>query len=138
MVEALRLLGSREVLAVTGEDGLDELSLSAASQVVRLSAGALTVETWTPEQAGLQRRPAQALRGGNPAVNAAILLDVLGGKPSAHADLTAYNAGAGLLLMGRVATIGAGVTQAQAVLRSGAGRDLLERYRRASTLESAA
>ncbi len=138
MVQALQNLGSQEVLAVTGQDGLDELSVAGPSQVVRLRAGAVTTETWTPEMAGLPVHPAQALRGGNAATNAAILLSVLGGEPSAAADLTALNAGAGLLLMGRSPDLTSGVAQARAVLACGAGRDLLERYRRACSLDKAA
>ncbi|MBI5610490.1 MAG: anthranilate phosphoribosyltransferase [Deltaproteobacteria bacterium] len=129
MVRALQQLGSERVLAVSGHDGLDELSLSAPSQVVQLHDGQVTVQTWTPEEAGLARVAPEQLRGGDAATNAVILLDVLAGRPSAHADLTALNAGAGLLLAGRAADLREGVNQAKAVLVSGAARDLLERYR---------
>ena len=138
MVQALHNLGSREVLAVTGHDGLDELSLSGPSQVVRLRHGVVSTETWTPEMAGLQRREAHSVRGGDASTNAAILLSVLKGEPSAFADLTALNAGAGLLLTGHSPDLAQGVAKAQQLLASGAALDLLERYRSACTLEKAA
>ena len=135
MVQALRNLGSSEVLAVTGLDGLDELSLTGPSQVIRLHNGALTTEQWTPEQAGLERREPEALRGGDASVNAVILLKVLNGEACAAADLTALNAGAALLLTGHSPDLASGVAKARGVLASGAARDLLERYRRACSIE---
>lgn len=138
MVQALQHLGSREVLAVTGHDGLDELSLAGPSQVVRLQHGELRTETWTPEQAGLQRCKPEALRGGDAATNAAILLGVLSGEACAPAELTALNAGAGLMLTGHSPDLPSGVAKAKDILASGAARDLLERYRSACALEKAA
>jgi anthranilate phosphoribosyltransferase len=96
------------------------------------------VETWTPELAGLPRVPAHALRGGDAATNAPILLAVLSGQPGPHADLTALNAGAGLLLTGQCDDLASGVKKAKDILSSGAARDLLERYRAACAFDRAA
>lgn len=138
MVQALQRLGAQEVLAVTGAEGLDELSVCGPSQVVRLRDGQISVETWTPELAGLPRHPQEAIRGGNAATNSAILLQVLEGRPSAHADLTALNAGAALMLAGRAPDLRQGVILARELLASGAALQLLESYRQASALKRAA
>jgi anthranilate phosphoribosyltransferase len=88
--------------------------------------------------AGLPRHPSAAIRGGDASTNTAILLQVLEGHPSAHADLTALNAGAALMLAGRATGLRQGVVLARELLASGAARQLLESYRQASALRRAA
>ncbi len=138
MVQALQRLGSSAVLAATGADGLDELSLSGPSDVVLLRDGHLAAEVWCPEDAGLKSQPLASLLGGDREQNAAILLGVLSGVPGPHADHVALNAGAGLLVAGRVQTWQSGVAVAKDILRAGAARDLLERYRTRATLRQVA
>src|SRR6185503_15611566 len=81
VAEALRALGGKRAFVVAAKDGLDELSLSAATVVARLSGGKVTVEEATPEIAGLKRRPLSALKGGDAKRNAQILRAVLSGAP---------------------------------------------------------
>ncbi|HZF76042.1 MAG TPA: anthranilate phosphoribosyltransferase, partial [Acetobacteraceae bacterium] len=78
MAETLARLGTEQAWLVHGQ-GLDELALSGPSQVVALEGGSLREFTVTPEEAGLRPAPPEALRGGDPAENAAALTALLQG-----------------------------------------------------------
>jgi anthranilate phosphoribosyltransferase len=98
--EALRALGGRSAFVVASRDGLDELSLSAPTVVARLSGGRVTVSEFRPEDAGLKRRPLSALKGGDAARNAAMLREVLEGRPGAAREVCLLNASAALQAAG--------------------------------------
>ncbi|WP_198377190.1 anthranilate phosphoribosyltransferase, partial [Neoroseomonas rubea] len=96
MAQALARLGTERAWLVHGQ-GLDELTLAGESQVVSLEAdGSLREFTVTPEDAGLPRAPAEALKGGDPAQNAAALEALLRGAPGAYRDVVLLNAAAAL------------------------------------------
>src|SRR5581483_2625390 len=116
-------------LVVYGADGVDELSLSAPTQVCEVdgAAGELREYTITPDQLGLTEQPREAMLGGDAQQNAALLRDVLSGQtPGAPADMVALNAGAALYISGRAASLTDGVKQAQAALQSGRASATLE------------
>jgi anthranilate phosphoribosyltransferase len=98
------------------------------------------IRTWevTPEEAGLPRTvdPA-AFSGGNKTRNAAIFLDILAGREKgARLDLTLMNAGAGLFLGDKAASIAEGVELARELIRSGAALAKFEAFRvRTRTIE---
>ncbi|MGH2835203.1 MAG: anthranilate phosphoribosyltransferase [Solirubrobacteraceae bacterium] len=131
---ALARLGVRRALIVSGEDGLDEVSTSAATRVVEVDSEEISSYTLTPQDVGIA--PADpddpALGGGSPAENAEITRAVFAGEQSARADLVAINAGAAIYAAGTVETIAAGVDAAREALASGAAADALERYIQAS------
>jgi anthranilate phosphoribosyltransferase len=116
-------------LIVHGEDGVDELSLSAPTRVcdVRGDAGTLQEYTLTPDQVGMRVRPREEVRGGDAMHNAALLRSLLTGEDAgAPADMVALNAGAALLVTGRADSLADGVRQARDVLRSGQARQTLD------------
>ena len=122
MGDVLLRLGCARALVVHGEDGVDELSLSAPTRVcdVRGDAGTLREYTVTPEDVGMQRRSRDEVRGGDAMHNASILRGLLSGEMTgAPADMVAFNAGAALVVTGRAASLADGVRQAQDVLRGG-------------------
>jgi anthranilate phosphoribosyltransferase len=129
MAGALARLGSESALIVSAEDGLDELSVSAPTRVVELREGRIDTFTLTPEEAGLERLPADGLAQGGPGENAALAREVLGGRAGGvERALVLLNAGAALYVAGVSASIQAGVRDAGDALDSGAGSELLERY----------
>ena len=134
MAAALAGLGVRRAMVVRGDDGLDELSLAAPSTIWHVEAGQdVRIERIDLVSLGLTPVQPDALLGGDPAFNAALLQAVLrGDERGAHAEHVALNAGAGLVLMGRAATLAEGVAQARTLLHDGAGWRALERYRDAS------
>ncbi len=132
MAETLARLGTERAWLVHGM-GLDELTLAGPSQVVELHKGGLRSFEVTPEQAGLPRAPASALKGGEPAENAAALLALLEGAPGPYRDCVLLNAAASLIVADRADTLKAGVELAARSLDSGAARAVLERLRAAAT-----
>ncbi|HEV7128963.1 MAG TPA: anthranilate phosphoribosyltransferase [Ktedonobacterales bacterium] len=122
MGEALLKLGCQRALVVHGADGVDEISLSAPTQVceVRGDTGDLLDYTITPETFGMTTHAGAEVRGGDAAQNAALLRAVLAGQQTgAPADMVALNAGAALFITGHAATLGEGAKQAQSLLASG-------------------
>ncbi len=122
MAEVLLRLDCERALVVHGEDGVDEISLSAPTRVcdVNGAAGTLQEYTITPQEMGLTLRGRDEVRGGDASQNAALLRGLLAGaQAGAPAEMTALNAGAALFVTGRAGTIADGVRQASEMLRSG-------------------
>ena len=84
MAQVLRLLGSRHALVVHGEDGMDEVSIAAPTQVWELKDDEIRSYTIAPEDAGLSRASPDAIRGGSAQENAAAMERVLSGEPGPH------------------------------------------------------
>jgi anthranilate phosphoribosyltransferase len=80
LAQVLKNLGSEAVWVVHGSDGLDEITTSGATYVAALENGAVRTFEITPEEVGLPRVKAEALRGGDAKANAQALADVLKGK----------------------------------------------------------
>jgi anthranilate phosphoribosyltransferase len=131
---ALARLGVERALVVTGEDGLDEVSTSAATQVIEVNGEHLTRYTLTPQDVGLpQADPSDPLLGGgSPLENAKVTQAVLAGEQGAHADLVLINAGAAIYAAEAADSIASGVQAARAAIESGAAAAALERYIQAS------
>jgi anthranilate phosphoribosyltransferase len=127
MGAALSRLGCARALIVYGEDGVDEVSLSAPTRVCEVAEGQLREYTITPESLGLPERSRDEVRGGDPQQNAALLRAILGGKQDgAPADMVAANAGAALYVTGHTATLKDGAQMARETLRSGKALGTLE------------
>ena len=123
--DALAQLGTEAALVVSGEEGLDELSGAGPSIVV--SVGGISLpSTVAPEDGGLARQPIAALRGGDPAYNAAALRRLLLGETGAYRDAVLLNAAAALMLAGRAASLTDGVEEAGEVLDNGLASALLD------------
>jgi len=129
LAEAFAALGVAHALVVHG-GGLDEIALHAPTQAARIRDGEIEYFEITPAAAGLARQPLEALAGGSPQENAAVLEATLaGGGPRAYRDAIALNAGALLWVAGRVQDIRAGTQQAAAALADGLAADRLESLR---------
>jgi anthranilate phosphoribosyltransferase len=128
MAETLARLGTERAWLVHGE-GLDELTLAGESQVVALENGAIREFTVTPEDAGLSRAPASALKGGDPAENAVALEALLRGAHGAYRDVVLLNAAASLIVAGKAADLKSGVALAAKAIDEGAAFGVLARLR---------
>ena len=133
MAETLNRLGTERAWIVHGQ-GLDELTVAGESQVVELAGGQVRAFTVTPEQAGLARAPIEAIRGGEPAQNAAALRALLQGAPGAYRDTVLLNAAAALVVAGQVADVAAGVALAAGAIDQGAALAVLGRLRDATAM----
>ncbi len=119
-VRALQRLGAEHALVVYGRDGLDEISLGAATLVGELKDGVVREYEIHPEDFGLRMAGTRALRVGNPQQSRDMLMQVLEGAPGPARDIVCLNAGAALYAAGVAADIGAGLARAQAAIDSGA------------------
>ena len=123
--DALAQLGTEAAIVVSGEEGLDELSGAGPSVVESIGAIALPARI-SPDDAGLPRHPIAALRGGDPAYNAAALRRLLLGETGAYRDAVLLNAAAALMVAARVDTLAEGVEEAREVLDNGLANTLLD------------
>ncbi|WP_353212860.1 anthranilate phosphoribosyltransferase [Rhodovarius sp.] len=132
MAEALSRLGTTHAWVVHGQ-GLDELALSGPSHVVELRQGMIREFTISPADAGLAEAPPEAIRGGEPAENAAALLALLQGAPGAYRDIVRLNAAAALVVAGRCTDLQAGAERAAHSIDSGAALGVLQRLQKATS-----
>jgi anthranilate phosphoribosyltransferase len=129
MAGALAALGSRAAWVVHGAEGLDEISISGPTRVVRLANGAVHApEMLTPADFGLRAHPANAIAGGDAQHNATALTALLDGAPSAYRDCALANAAAALMLCGQTPSLPAGAEMAAQAIDSGRARGVLEGY----------
>jgi anthranilate phosphoribosyltransferase len=132
MAGALRALGTTHAMVVYGEPGLDEISPLGATHVIELRGDTTTEWTIDPADYGFKPTTAAELAGGEPAENAALIREVLGGGgPEGARAAVALNAAAALYVAGKASTFADGVARAQDALRAGVGLMALERLQRA-------
>jgi anthranilate phosphoribosyltransferase len=128
VAKTLAALGVARALVVHGS-GLDEIALHGETQAVRLECGMLAPVTIRPEDAGLERRPVQVLRGGGPEENAERLKALLMGYGvAAETEVVALNAGALLMTAGLAPDLRDGVGMALQALSSGQAYRRLELF----------
>ncbi|HEY1522704.1 MAG TPA: anthranilate phosphoribosyltransferase [Solirubrobacteraceae bacterium] len=128
MAGALALLGTEHALLVSSEDGLDELSSSAATTVVEVRGEELERYSVTPEEVGLARSPLTEIPGGDPAQNAATARAILSGESGPSRDLAVLNAGAAVYVGAGVESLEQGVRRAEQAIDSGAALAALDRF----------
>jgi anthranilate phosphoribosyltransferase len=100
--------------------------------VVALEDGAIREFTVAPEDAGLERAPPEAIRGGEPGENALALVALLGGTPGPYRDIVLLNAAAALMVAGRVPDLRAGAALGARAIDSGAASGVLARLKEAT------
>jgi anthranilate phosphoribosyltransferase len=116
VARVLAALGAEHALVVHSRDGLDEISVSAATLVCEVRDGEVRSFELTPEDLGLRRHPIEAIAGGDVRTNAAIVREVLAGGNGARHAIVAANAGAALYVGGQAPTLRDGVTLAKETL----------------------
>ncbi|GAA1125502.1 MULTISPECIES: anthranilate phosphoribosyltransferase [Streptomyces violaceusniger group] len=126
-------------LVVRGDDGLDELTVTTTSQVWEVRDGAVRQETFDPRDVGVERAPVEALRGADASYNADVARRLLAGERGPVRDAVLLNSAAALVALEAdpgdkplTDRIGAGVARAAESIDSGAARDVLERWVRAT------
>ncbi|MGH7045260.1 MAG: anthranilate phosphoribosyltransferase [Stellaceae bacterium] len=124
MAEVLGRLGGERAWVVHG-DGLDELTTAGPNTVAALDGGRVDIFEVVAADAGLPEARPEDLRGGEPAYNAALMRDLLGGVGGPLRDIVLLNSAAALLIAGRVANLGEGAGLAARSIDSGAARQVL-------------
>ena len=128
MVDTLAAHDVSRAWVVHGGDGLDELSTTTVSQVLSLEHGTIRTFEVDPLAHGIERATMEQLRGGPPAENAAIARALLEGKPGPVRAIVTLNAGAALMVAGRVATLDEGISIAGETIDDGRAAAALERF----------
>ncbi len=125
-VRALQRLGAEQALVVYGRDGMDEISLGAATLVGELKNGQVTEYEIHPEDFGLPMASNRAFKVDSPEQSRDMLLGVLQGQTGAASDIVCLNAGAALYAAGVASSIADGLARARTALASGAARTKLD------------
>ena len=129
LVRVMARLGAHHVLVVHGKDGMDEISLGAATLVGELKDGEIREYEIHPEDFGLHMAASRNLRVDSVTASREILLAVLDGKDNGAArEVVIFNAGAALYAANVAASIEEGIERARVVLASGAARAKLDEF----------
>ena len=132
LAEALALLGSHHALVVHGDDGVDEISICAASRVSEVRDGEIRSYAVAPEDFGFRRAAHDDVRGGDAAANAAMTRAILAGQDGPPREVVLLNAAAALVAGDLADGLGDGVKLAARAIDSGAAAERLERLARVS------
>jgi anthranilate phosphoribosyltransferase len=119
LAQVLKQLGSQHVLVVHAEDGLDEISIAAATRVAELRNGEISTYTITPEEFGMQRAGLDSLAVADAAQSLAMIEAVFDNRPGPARDIVCLNAGAAIYAADLMATLQQGVDLASEVIASG-------------------
>ena len=127
-VRALQRLGAEHAVVVYGRDGMDEISLGAATLVGELKNGQITEYEIHPEDFGLTMASNRALKVDTPEQSMAMLRGVLDNEPGAAQDIVMINAGAALYAANVASTIADGLARARVAIESGAAKAKLAQF----------
>jgi len=126
LARVLARLGSRHVLVVHGEDGVDEISIGAPTHAAELKDGAVRRQTFTPERFGLQRADIAALVVKDAAESLKMMRAVLADTPGPARDIVLLNAGAAIYAAGLAESVERGLEMARAAIAGGVAQRKLE------------
>jgi anthranilate phosphoribosyltransferase len=124
----LRALGTERALVVWGRDGIDEISLGAATLVAELRDGQVREYDIHPEDFGIAMSASRNLKVDTPEQSIAMLRGVLDDQPGPARDIVALNAGAALYAAGIADSIADGLARARAVIADGSARARMHAY----------
>lgn len=120
IAETLAELGITRAFVLHGGGGLDELSLSGETQIIEVRGPSIASFTVSPADFGLHPAPFEALRGGTPVENAALIRKILQGQPGPPHDIVVMNAAAALVVTGIAESFLEGARIADRAISSGA------------------
>lgn len=123
--EALRQLGTDKSFVISGDEGLDELSLAGGNEVAIVTRKTVNMQRAEAKDAGLPSSPIEAIRGGNPQENAAALRRLLEGEKGPYRDAVLFNAAAALMVAGEVDNFADGAEEAAEAIDKGLANALL-------------
>ena len=137
-VRALQRLGAEHAVVVYGRDGMDEVSLGAATLVGELKNGEVREYEIHPEDFGLQMQSNRSIKVETPEESVTMLRGVLDNTPGAAKEIVQLNAGATLYAAGVASTIADGIERARTAIESGAAKAKLDQVVAFSQAQSAA
>ncbi len=123
--EALRQLGTEKSFVVSGDEGLDELSLAGGNEIAIVTPEGVQMQRAEANDVGLPISPVEAIRGGNAQENAAALRRLLEGEKGPYRDAVLFNAAAALMVADEVDNFADGVEEAAEAIDKGLANALL-------------
>ena len=126
--EAAARLGTERTLIVSGDEGLDELSLAAGNEMADVTGHEFAMRRVDASMAGLEHAPVEAIRGGDPQHNAKALSALLQGTPGPYRDAVLFNSAAALIAAGETEDWKEGAARAAEAIDSGGAQRLLDRW----------
>ena len=126
MAEVLQKLGSKHVLIVHADDGMDEISIGAATSVAELKDDQIRCYTIQPEDFGMQRSDIKQLSVTNANESLTFIRDIFSGKPGPARDIVLLNAGAAIYTADLAASLAEGIEQAAKLIDNGAAMQKLD------------
>jgi anthranilate phosphoribosyltransferase len=124
--EAMARLGTERSFIVSGDEGLDELSLAGGNELAEVTGDDFEMHRVDAADAGLEHAPVEAIRGGDAAHNAAALRALLMGAPGPYRDAVLFNAAGALMVAGEVESWSEGVEEAGEAIDKGLAKTLLD------------
>jgi anthranilate phosphoribosyltransferase len=124
--EAMARLGTERSFIVSGDEGLDELSLAGGNELAEVTGDDFEMHRVDAADAGLEHAPVEAIRGGDAAHNAAALRALLMGAPGPYRDAVLFNAAGALMVAGEVESWSEGVEEAGEAIDKGLAKALLD------------
>ncbi len=126
MASALLHLPIEAAIVVRGEDGMDEVSLSADTKVLHIQRSMLTQTTWSPQSFGLSKIDVNDLQVDGPKESAAAIVAILSGERGPKRDIVLANASAALWVSGTTHSLMDGVARAERAIDSGKATAILQ------------
>ncbi|RTZ74651.1 MAG: anthranilate phosphoribosyltransferase [Gammaproteobacteria bacterium] len=127
LAEVLQRLGSRHVMVVHSEDGLDEISIGDKTEVAELKDGTIRRYSIWPEEFGMERAPISEIAVEGPEQSLTMIRSVLEDHAGPARDIVTLNAGAAIYTAGLAGDLKEGMEKARAAIASGEARNRLDR-----------
>lgn len=127
LAHVLHKLGCRKGFVVHGMDGMDEVTLTAATSVAEVTPAGVRISLFTPEDLGFNFCSMDELRGGNADENAVIVRGILSGDSGPRREIVLINSAFALVAAGKAATLEDGVRLAEEAIDSGRALKQLEK-----------
>ena len=126
LAQVLKRLGSRHVMIVHAEDGMDEISIASETHVAELKEGEVTTFTIKPEDFGMQRTDLSNIKAADADASLAMIKSVFNNEDGPAKDIVCLNAGAAIYVSGLAASLAEGVEKARQVIADGSAQKKLD------------
>lgn len=128
VAEVLQQLGSEHVMVVHSADGLDEISIAAATRVAELKDGAVQEYEIVPEQFGLARSSLDALKVNDSGESLVLVKAALDGSDAGASDMVCLNAGAAIYVAGQALSLADGIEMARDAVGGGLATEKMKEF----------
>ena len=125
LAQVLKQLGSRHVMVVHADDGMDEISIGSATSVAELKDGEVTTYSIKPEDFAMQRTDLESIRAKDSEDSLSIIQSVFENQSGPAKDIVCLNAGAAIYVSGLTDSLSAGIEKAGAVIADGSAKEKL-------------